>query len=147
MNDASAKPVKKRTTLQELLFQKTVPIPSLEKRTATGAPENNLEKKNIRMMETCDAQIREIKILVFEKGIQAVKSNRFCCAAGFFECLLEMDPDHIKAQLNLAVAVSRMGDDARACTILEELLARFPDNDIARENLDILKKRTLIGVR
>lgn len=75
---------------------------------------------------------------LFQKGVESLKADSPCCAARLFETLLSFEPDHLKAQLNLSVACSQMGDQKRAYHILESVLHHYPDNEIARENMKIL---------
>lgn len=75
---------------------------------------------------------------LFQKGVESLKADCPCCAARLFETLLSFEPDHLKAQLNLSVACSQMGDQKRAYHILESVLHHYPDNEIARENMKIL---------
>lgn len=124
----------KRTTLQDLLNQKNV-LTQLSSPTQTEI--SHLSGK-IAILEEKLSKIEEIRLCIFRRGVNELKQERYCCAAVLFETLLAVEPDHIKAKLNLAVALSHMGDDKKALNILEQVLEKEPDNEIARENIDIL---------
>ncbi len=124
----------KRTTLQDLLNQKNV-LTQLSSPTQTEISHLN---GKIAILEEKLSKIEEIRLCIFRRGVNELKQERYCCAAVLFETLLTFEPDHIKAKLNLAVALSHMGDDKKALNILEQVLEKEPDNEIARENIDIL---------
>ena len=112
-----------RTTLQDLLRQKQVWVsPSDE---APSLSQANPER---------------LKALLFTTAVEALKENQPCCAKRLFNVLLSIDPDHMKAKLNLSVALSQLGDQGGAAKILEEVLQKYPENRIAKQNLTILRQ-------
>ena len=113
-----------RTTLQDLLRQKQVWLSPSDEMPSTSQP--NQER---------------VKALLFTTAVEALKENQPCCAKRLFHVLLSIDPNHVKAKLNLSVALSQQGDQKGAARILEEVLQQDPENRIAKQNLTILRQQ------
>ncbi|MBF0201341.1 MAG: hypothetical protein HQK66_08515 [Desulfamplus sp.] len=128
-----------RVTLKDLLMQKNVPV----SRPAQDNGQEGFNRNCSCDQYSCDQEIASHRLMqitdtLFKRGVAALKDDRPCCARGFFETLLAVEPDHIKARLNLSVALSRMGDHKGARTVLEGVLVNEPDNAIALQNLEVL---------
>lgn len=120
-----------RTTLQDLLRQKQVPISPLDGNREPLSEDDGLQ----------DGKLEKIKNLLFHHGVDALKTGQPCCAERLFKVLLTLDPDHLKAKLNLSVAFSKQGDQEGAATILEKVLEQDPENTIAKRNLRVLRQQ------
>lgn len=64
-------------------------------------------------------------------GVLAVEGGRLPEAAGFFRRVLDLEPGHPDAQLNLAFVEARLGDTRGASARLARLLAGRPPEDVA----------------
>ena len=53
---------------------------------------------------------------------------------------ISIDPKHLDARLNLSILYTDMGEFQKACNQLEKILEIEPDNKIARETLNSIKK-------
>ncbi len=124
----------KRTTLEDLLNQKNI----LVSPCSPISEENSYLSGKIAILEEKLSRLEEISLYLFKRGVNELKQERYCCASAFFETLLTFEPNNIKAKLNLAVALSQIGDNKKALDILEQVLEKEPDNEIARQNIDIL---------
>ncbi|MBF0378860.1 MAG: tetratricopeptide repeat protein [Desulfamplus sp.] len=126
----------KRTTLQDLLNQKNVltPLDNPQKRENShiGGKNSFLEEKT--------SKLEEISLFIFKRGVNELKQEKYCCASALFETLLTFEPDHIKAKLNLAVALSQVGNNKKALAILESVLEQEPDNEVAIQNIKIIEE-------
>ncbi len=72
------------------------------------------------------------------RGNMLLEEGRFAEAAALFEQAATEDPTNVSAHLNLAVAVSQLGDYPRAVAALREVLRLDPANSRARYNLGVL---------
>ncbi len=113
-----------RTTLKDLLMQKQVWLSPSDEMPSASQPDQE-----------------RVKALLFTTAVEALKENQPCCAKRLFDVLLSIDPDHVKAKLNLSVALSQQGDQRGAAKILEEVLQKDPENRIAKQNLTILRQQ------
>jgi len=145
MTDKTHHTASARITLQDLLREKAILIPNLpDSNGDLQTPVEGLKleitalNKKLSLLEKEVQTHEKLLSALFKQGVEALKRDRFCCAAGFFETLLMCKPDHIKAQLNLSVAFLHMGDEHKAYKMLENVLQQEPDNEIARRNMKIL---------
>jgi len=74
----------------------------------------------------------------FNLGLAAQMRDDHIRAAGFYEKVLRLKPDHSRALLNLSVIYIKTGNNAKAMAILQKLHAREPENVDAMVNLGIL---------
>jgi tetratricopeptide (TPR) repeat protein len=72
------------------------------------------------------------------RGKTAFDAGRFADAAEQFRLALAARPESIEARLNLAVALTRLGQNAEAMTQLRETVRLAPDHANARYNLGAL---------
>jgi len=74
----------------------------------------------------------------FNLGLAAQKRGNIDQALGYYRKVLNLNPDHSKALLNLSAIHIKTGNSARAMSILEKLHIQEPDNADAMVNLGIL---------
>ncbi|MBF0413728.1 MAG: tetratricopeptide repeat protein [Desulfamplus sp.] len=132
--------MRERITLQDLLNQKIVHLPE---DNALIEPENSNLIEVVKTVAVDKSSFIDKKMVVddiFKKGVKLLKSEKYCCAAAFFETILSLEPEHIKAQLNLGVALYQIGEYKKALNILEKVVEQEPDNEIANCNIRTIKK-------
>ncbi|MBF0242803.1 MAG: tetratricopeptide repeat protein [Desulfamplus sp.] len=77
---------------------------------------------------------------LFEQGLYELKSSRFADALGSLAAASALDPNNAKAKINLAVVFAELGLRQKAIDILEEILHLNPDDELVKQNLDVLKE-------
>ncbi len=75
---------------------------------------------------------------LFKQGVICLKKGELFDSAGYFNAVLALEPENLKALNNLAVIYNEMEMFEKARAILEKILAIEPDNEIAGRNLELL---------
>ena len=71
-------------------------------------------------------------------AVKALKEEDPIKAIGLIQAILLLEPDHIKAKINLGVVYAQLGEESRAIDIFRQVIDQDPDNTTANKNLDIL---------
>ncbi len=130
------------TRLGELLMQKGIEnaeIAPYEARIKYLVQEIRISEQEKEFLEEELSRQKELVQTLFERAVQELKKENYIEAMGILQAFLIYEPDHIKALINLAVAYSGLGYYDRAETLLRDVIAQEPDNEIAKRNLAILK--------
>ncbi|WP_456434219.1 tetratricopeptide repeat protein [Thermosulfuriphilus sp.] len=77
---------------------------------------------------------------LFQRGLQYLKKGDFLLAAANLLAATILEPEDPKAWNNLAVAYFSLGRPEEARRALKRVLQIDPENQIARENLALLKE-------
>ena len=103
-----------------------------------GTTLSELLNNEVESSVTPDPEIKERIDFFFREGLDDLKKEKFIQAAVKLGAVVLLDPDHVKALNNLAVAYYNLEETEECITILRQLLELEPDNSVARENLQIL---------
>ncbi len=93
-----------------------------------------------RELENAEGLNKKSADYYFKKGLEMDKKGDYPYASYYYIRALEIDPEHIKALINLGTMYYEFELDERAIEIFEEVLKLDPTNEIAKENLKILKE-------
>ncbi len=97
------------------------------------ALKNDLIEKDKELQE-----FKNISLKLFKQGVQCLKNDELFDSAGYFNAVLAMEPENMKALNNLAVIYNEMDMQEKAKTTLKRILQIEPDNEVAHENLAML---------
>ncbi len=75
----------------------------------------------------------------FELGLLKQASSDYVGAANSFARAIELEPEYANAKYYLALSLAKMGQVDQARALLEDLLAKEPDNTVIEEALELLK--------
>ncbi len=109
---------------------------------------NKLEQANEDLtheVDRLDALIRQLRedeanqtAALFERAVQELKKGNFLYVPGLLQSVLIREPEHIKAMINLSVVYAELGFHKQAAETLKEVLAKDPNNALARKNLALM---------
>ena len=85
-----------------------------------------------------EAELKQKADILFKDGIKQLKQKELIEAMGLFKAVLCLVPQHGKAMNNLALTLYKLGYKRKAFKILNELLKIHPEDDTAKENLNII---------
>ncbi len=89
-------------------------------------------------LENAEGLNRKSADYYFKKGLEMDKKGDYPYASYYYIKALEMEPEHIKALINLGTIYYEFELDERAIEIFKKVLEIEPENEIAKENLKIL---------
>lgn len=76
---------------------------------------------------------------LFKLGLEFDEKEDYPMASFYYILTLKKNPKNIKALINLGIMYYEFNMEKRAIEIFEKALEIEPDNDIAKENLNIIK--------
>lgn len=154
------------TSLGDLLFQKGVKQEEAAEHsdTANGwqrekaaieermkmleEQKNKLEQANEDLTHEVgrlDALIRQLRedeagqtAALFERAVQELKNGNFLYVLGLLQAVLIREPEHLKAMINLSVVYAELGFREQAVETLKAVLAKDPNDALARKNLALI---------
>lgn len=137
------------TRLGELLLQKGIEnaeTAPYEARIKYLVQEIRILEQEKEFLEEELVRQKEWVQTLFEQAVQELKKENYIDAMGLLQAVLIHEPENSKALINLAVAYSELGYHDRAKMSLRDLIAREPDNEIAKRNLKILDNMNIFSL-
>src|ERR1019366_8408238 len=95
---------------------------------AVALEENGEAEKAVTVYETLLQTHQDMSFAWFRLGAICLKSDGFSQAANCFQKCVQLCPEWTEAEINLAVAYSKQGQQQQAERVLESALARKPDS-------------------
>ncbi len=124
----------------EVKFQKKTK--KITKPIKNKTKEKKLEEKVKKLeRELRKKQSKSLKIdlnRLYKDALTKIKNNEFYESLKLFHVLIYFEPVNIKYLNNSAIALYNLGLKEEAIKILKEILSIEPDNEVIKENLNIL---------
>jgi len=96
-------------------------------------------KDKIQQLENEKKDVRkELADQFFNSSIEMLEDENYIDAMGFLQAVLLLRPEDQKVKNNLAIVYYELGYQERAKKVLLELLEKDPENQMIKENLEII---------
>lgn len=99
-------------------------------------------KKLVEIYRKYPGSQRNTAAFLAELGRQQARDNNMPSAVMLFRRALAIEPNHLAARNNLALALSQLGDDREAEIQLKIVLSKAPDDANAHVNLGMILERS-----